>query len=74
MLCSPLGAITQTQDPYKNHSENKPEAKMWTDLLKLLAIRGDCETGGWENCSLLLRCCFRFCRKKETNDGGGEND
>lgn len=33
---------------------------MWIDLLKLLAIRGDDETGGWENCSLLLRCCFRF--------------
>lgn len=35
----------------------------WWDLLKLFAIRGDDETGGWENCSLLLRCCFRFCRQ-----------
>ncbi|TNN45463.1 hypothetical protein EYF80_044322 [Liparis tanakae] len=48
MLCSPLGAITFYR-----------EAKTWTDLLKLLAIRGEDETGGWENCSLLLRCCFR---------------
>ena len=30
------------------------------DLLKLLAM-GEEEEGGWENCSLLLRCCFRFC-------------
>lgn len=44
-----------------------PEAKVPTNLLKLLAIRGEDETGGWENCSLLLRCCFRFCRTW-TND------
>lgn len=66
MLCLPVDAITLTRDPCKkSHSVYKCEAKMWIDLLKLLAIRGEDETGGWENCSLLLRCCFRFCRKRQ---------
>lgn len=42
------------------------EAETLTNLLKLLAMRGEDETGGWENCSLLLRCCFRFCKRYET--------
>lgn len=42
--------------------------KGWWDLLKLFAIRGDVETGGWENCSLLLRCCFRFCSKVKVSN------
>lgn len=41
-------------------SNLKREAEMWRDLLKLLAMRGEDDAGGWENCSLLLRCCFRF--------------
>lgn len=62
MLRLPSGANALHETLVEIAVCNMPEAEMSTNLLKLLAIRGEDETGAWENCSLLLRCCFRFCR------------